>query len=221
MTDIGPERPTVRRTVFSTPRSGEFVELRALQAQTGQPAEMFGDVVLKELLDNALDGAETADRAPVIEISIRTDDYREITLVTMTDNGAGITSDIVTRLCDFDQLVSDKARYRGPTRGAQGNAFKTVLGIPFALGVAEPVVIESAGVRHELRVTVDPVGDVVVVHDETASERTVGTSVTVPLPSHLEVDLWWWALGAALVNPHAAISVIEHASEQGSIRRRR
>ena len=84
----------------------------------------------------------------------------------MTDNGAGITPDTVAGLCDFTMLVSDKARYRGPTRGAQGNAFKTLLGIPYALGVAEPVVIESAGVRHELRVTVDQVGDVVVIHDD-------------------------------------------------------
>ena len=63
-----------------------------------------------------------------------------------------------------------------------------MLGIPFALGVAEPVVIESAGVRHELRVTVDPLGDVDVIHETTASDRTVGTSVTVPLPADLEVD---------------------------------
>ena len=60
---------------------------------------------------------------------------------------------------------------------------KTLLGIPYALGVAEPVVIESAGVRHELRVTLDRVGDVVVTHETTASDRTVGTSVTVPLPA--------------------------------------
>ena len=66
----------VKRTVFSTPRAGEFLELRALQAQTGQPAEAFGHVVVKELLDNALDAAETAGRAPVIEIATRTDDTR-------------------------------------------------------------------------------------------------------------------------------------------------
>ena len=122
--------PTVKRTVFSTPRSAEFLELRALQAQTGQHAEAFGHVVVKELLDNALDAAETASRAPVIEIATRTDDYNEITFVTVSDNGAGITPATVAGLCDFTMLVSDKARYRGPTRGAQGNAFKTLLGIP-------------------------------------------------------------------------------------------
>ena len=61
----------VQRTVFSTPRAAEFLETRALQAQTGQPAEAFGDVVIKELIDNALDAAESAGVAPVIDISAR------------------------------------------------------------------------------------------------------------------------------------------------------
>ena len=114
-------------------------------------AEAFGHVVVKELLDNALDAAESAGSAPIIDIGTRTDD--EVTFVTVSDNGAGITPAVVADLCDFNMLVSDKARYRGPARGAQGNALKTLLGIPFALGVAEPVIIESAGIRHELQVT--------------------------------------------------------------------
>jgi DNA topoisomerase VI subunit B len=209
MTAVINTRPAVQRTVFATPRAAEFVELRALQAQTGQPVDAFGDVVVKELLDNALDAAETARRAPVIEIHTRTDDG--VTFITVGDNGAGIASATVTDLCDFNMLVSDKARYRGPARGAQGNALKTLLGIPFALDVTEPVVIESAGIRHELRVTVDSVGDVVVTHDTTDSDRVVGTSVTVPVPSHLDIDGWRWAYGAALVNPHAAIMASDHA----------
>jgi DNA topoisomerase VI subunit B len=199
--------PTVKRTVFATPRAAEFLELRALQTQTGQPLEAFGHVVVKELLDNALDAAETAGRAPVIEIHTHAEDG--IVFVTVSDNGCGITPTTVTDLCDFNVLVSDKARYRGPARGAQGNAFKTLLGIPYALGITEPVVIESAGVRHELTVSVDAVGDVAVTHDMAGSDRTVGTSVTVPLPAHLDIDPQRWACGVAFVNPHAAITVIE------------
>ena len=199
--------PTVERTVFATPRGAEFLELRALQAQTGQPVEAFGHFVVKELLDNALDGAETAGRAPNIDITTRTDDG--ITFVTVTDNGAGITPATVDDVCDFTVLVSDKARYRGPARGAQGNALKTLLGIPYALGITKPVVIESAGIHHELLVSIERTGDVAVVHDTTECSRTVGTSVTVPLPAEMDVDPVRWAAGAALVNPHAAINVIK------------
>ena len=181
----------------------------------GSPLEAFGHVVVKELLDNALDAAETAGRAPIIDIGTRTDD--EVTFVTVSDNGAGITPATVADLCDFNMLVSDKARYRGPARGAQGNALKTLLGIPYALDVTEPVIIESAGIRHELQVTVDRVGDVVVTHETTGSDRVVGTSVTVPLPADLDIDAGRWAYGAALVNPHATITAIDHAySDTGS-----
>src|SRR5271166_2524642 len=204
MTAIQP----VQRTVFATPRAAEFVEIRALQAQTGQPEDAFGSVVIKELLDNALAGAESAGVAPIISIDTTTDDG--ITFVTVTDNGAGIPTATIADVCDFSVLASDKARYRGPSRGAQGNALKTLLGIPSALGVHEPVVIDSAGVRHALRVSVDTAGDVVVDHD-TGPGRTVGTAVTVPLPAHLDVDAARWALGCALVNPSATITAIDRA----------
>jgi len=199
-------RPTVTRTVFATPRAAEFLELRALQAQTGQPVDAFGDVVIKELLDNALDAAETAGRAPVVEICALT--HNGLTYVMVTDNGCGIKAETVADICDFTVLVSDKARYRGPTRGAQGNAFKTLLGIPFALGVTEPITIASDGVRHELGVGIDATGDVVVTHNTTTSDRAVGTSVTVPLPEDMSVDPQRWACGAALVNPDAVVTVI-------------
>lgn len=64
--------------------------------------------------------------------------------------------ELIDRILDFDRLVSDKAAYRSPARGAQGNALKTVLGIPFALGVHEPVIIEACGLRHEVTVGLDP-----------------------------------------------------------------
>lgn len=95
-------------------------------------------------------------------------------------------------------LASDNAKYRGPARGAQGNALKTLLGIPFALDVTAPVVIDSEGVRHEPAVHLGAGGDVVVEHETSASDRTVGASVTVPLPETLELDPY--RLGEAPTN---------------------
>ena len=203
---------TVERVVFSTPRAAEFLELRALQSQTGQPVEEFGSVVIKELLDNALDAAESAGTAPVITIT--TDRVDDMVVVTVADNGAGITPDTITRICDFNNTVSDKARYRGPARGAQGNALKTLLGIPYALDVDAPVAIESCGVRHELRVMVDAVGDVVVNHNQIdmVAPTLTGTSVSVPLPAEVEVNISDWAFKTALVNPHADITAIDRAN---------
>ena len=94
----------VKRTVFSVSRASEFLELRALQAQTGQDKDAFGDVVVKELLDNALDAAGTTGKWPVIEIHTRTDE--NITTVTVTDNGPGIAATTVTDILDFTMLVS-------------------------------------------------------------------------------------------------------------------
>ncbi|MEE6177669.1 ATP-binding protein [Mycobacterium sp. 050134] len=179
----------MKRTVFATPRAAEFLELQALQVQTGQPVDAFGRVVVKELLDNALDAAESAGRAPVIEIEIETEDSSEVAFVTVTDNGAGITPQTVAGVCDFTVLASDKARYRGPTRGAQGNALKTLLGIPAALGIDSPVIIDSEGMHHAVRIRTDGAGDVVVEHD-TGPGRDEGTSVTVPPPAYLDTDVY-------------------------------
>ena len=64
---------------------------------------------------------------------------------------------MITRILDFSVTVRDKAAYRSPTRGLQGNAWKTLLGIAH-VGAGQPVVIEACGVEHEIIVAPDPVG---------------------------------------------------------------
>jgi DNA topoisomerase VI subunit B len=206
------------RQVFSTPRAAEFLEKRALQAQTGQPAHRFGDVVIKELVDNALDAAESVRVQPEVDVRVDVDD--RVQRVTVTDNGAGMPAEVIGRILDFNVLVSDKAAYGSPTRGLQGNAWKTLLGIPYALGIGEPVVIEAQGVRHEVAVSIDPGGNVVIRHDKAVSPKTAGTAVTVPLPQVDEigeivdgdvVGAAGWAHRFAIFNPHA--TVIYHGND--------
>jgi DNA topoisomerase VI subunit B len=133
--------PALERRTFSVSRAADFLEARALVSQTGQPAHRFGDAVVKELLDNALDACETAGVQPEITVTVEADGG--IQRVTVTDNGSGLPPDVVTRILDYSTLTSDKALYRSPCRGAQGNALKTIIGIRHALGMAEPVVIEA------------------------------------------------------------------------------
>ncbi|WP_225448546.1 ATP-binding protein [Streptacidiphilus sp. P02-A3a] len=135
------------------------------------------------MLDNALDAAEATTPNPEISLALAPADG--LVRVTVTDNGPGMPAEVVEQLLDFGNNVSDKASYRSPTRGLQGNAFKTLIGIPYALGVAEPLVIEAHGTRHEVGASLDPGGNVVIRHDTSPSTRTVGTAVTVPLPAGL------------------------------------
>ncbi|MFE2725028.1 ATP-binding protein [Kitasatospora sp. NPDC059327] len=205
--------PVIERTVFSTSRTAEFLDPRALQSQTGQPRARFGDVVIKELLDNALDAAESARVRP--EIGLAVSWAEGVARVCVTDNGPGMPEEVVERILDFTCNVSDKESLRSPTRGMQGNALKTLLGIPHALGVTTPVVIEAHGVRHEIAVCADPSGDVATRHTKAPTGRTTGTSVTVPLPADLVTGekAAGWLQKFALVNPHARL--VDHAQAGG------
>lgn len=205
----------LERVVAEVSRAAEYVSVTELQAQTGQPQRLFAAVVLKELVDNALDAAEAARVSPRVDIRVVRGDPL---LVAVRDNGPGLEPGVLRRVLDFGVRVSDKVVYRAPTRGLQGNALKTVLGIPFALGCAEPVVVEACGVRHLIRVRADPVGRVKVEHVEEACDLAEGTLVEVPVPAAGQVlSLLGWARAFAVFNPHAWLK-IRVADGGGSLR---
>jgi DNA topoisomerase VI subunit B len=193
----------LRRETFVQSRAAEFFQLQSLQAQTGQPADKLDAVVVKELMDNALDAAESVDGHPEISLTVGGDDQRVV--ITVTDNGPGMAPELIDQVLDFSVLVSDKAAYRSPTRGLQGNALKTIIGIPTALGSHDPVIIESRGIRHTIAPSIDPAGEVHIDHAQAETEVTPGTVITVTVPLHL-MDTQRWAQAFALVNPHAQIT---------------
>src|SRR5829696_5520082 len=175
----------LERTTFEFSRAREYFEPRELSTLTGQEPETFATVVLKELVDNALDGCEMAGVAPHITVEV--------------DGDIAVDGEI-------RMSVSDKSAYRSPTRGAQGNALKAVVGIPHALGGREPIVIEGRGVHHELRPWIDPAGAVRIEHEESPSSLTEGTRVTVALPVGKQFfDPLHWVRSFALFNPHATL----------------
>jgi DNA topoisomerase VI subunit B len=211
----------LHRTTFKTSRAAQYVEARALTAMTGQRESKFADVVVKELMDNALDACESTGVAPEITLAVE-DRLSEGVAITVSDNASGIPQDTVHGALNFAVLVSDKAAYRSPTRGAQGNALKTVFGIPHALGSLEPVVVEARGTRHEARVWKDPAGELRVLCDDTdLDEPRPGTSVTVHVPPkgtgrrffEPEFDPEFWVGAFSLFNPHATVKI--QRSEEG------
>ena len=204
--------PTLERSIFETPRAAEYFTARDLQAQTGQPRRHFAAVVLKELLDNALDACETAGAPPALAITVRDVDGQ--LTISVGDTGPGLPPATVQRILNFATRTSDKSAYRSPTRGAQGNALKTILGIPHALAgpACAPVLIEARGVRHTIRCWVDPAGEVRTQHEQDATSPSPGTTVTVTLPAGGQdlgrsSEAVWWARAVALLNPHATVRI--------------
>ena len=118
---------TLIRKTFKTSRLAEFCSQKELVNQTGHEVADWPLVIIKELVDNALDGCEEAGIAPVVSITVNVDG------ITVADNGAGISAETVTGILDYTARVSSREAYVSPTRGAQGNALKTILAMPAVL----------------------------------------------------------------------------------------
>lgn len=199
------------RTTFKTSRLLDFFSERELTAQTGHPKAEWPLVIVKELLDNALDAAEDAEVAPAITIKV---DARGI---TVTDNGPGISPDTVAAILDFSARVSSREAYCSPTRGAQGNALKTIAAIPFVLHGSEGrLTVSSRGIRHEIAVKVDTIRqEPLIDHRQTPARNVrIGTSITVHWPdsassilTSAQARFLLIASDYTYLNPHLSLTV--------------
>jgi len=175
----------IERTAFSTSRQMEFLSDKELAAQTGHGRKDWPLVILKELLDNALDACEEVGTPPVVSVSVDRDG------ITVTDNGPGIPGTVVEGVCDFSRRVSSREAYVAPDRGAQGNALKTMLAIPFVLdGESGRVDIVARGTHHEVNLKKDPIlQEAVVDHRPHSLGGTKGgTKFEVRWPNSPEID---------------------------------
>jgi DNA topoisomerase VI subunit B len=141
-------------------------------------------------MDNALDACEEAEIAPVISIAVKPGS------ITIQDNGGGIATDTIKSILDYTVRVSSREAYVSPTRGAQGNALKTILAMGYVLDreredinkeAAGVTIIETRGTRHRIEFQVDHVNNQPkITHTTTTSTINVGTRITVKWPARLE-----------------------------------
>ena len=144
------EASVLKRTAFSTSRLLDFVSEKELTLQCGYGSRDWPLVAVKELLDNALDACEEQGIAPEITVTV------DESSITVADNGTGIPPGVVDRLLDFSIRVSSREAYVAPDRGAQGNALKTIVAMPFVLDGGEGRVdIAGEGVLNEITFCVD------------------------------------------------------------------
>jgi DNA topoisomerase VI subunit B len=204
---------TLQRVAFKTSRLAEFVGVRELTAQTGHPPEDWPLVILKELVDNSLDECEEAKIAPEINVSVST----ERGFITVSDNGRGLPGDTIKDVLDYSSRTSSREAYVSPTRGAQGNALKTLLAMPRALdGSSGTTVVEARNERHVITYKVDQLRQEPVIDHQRFPlvPHKEGTSVSIAWPdsacsiladakpSFLQIadDFGW-------LNPHLRIRV--------------
>lgn len=177
--------PKLTRVAFRVSRLMEFCTQRELQNQTGHSVYEWPLVVLKELMDNSLDACEEAEIAPVISITV------EPGSIVIQDNGGGIKPATIKSILDYSIRVSSREAYVSPTRGAQGNALKTILAMGFVLDretehnneAVGTTIIETRGSRHQIEFRVDHINNQPKLSHTTApSPIDVGTKVTVKWP---------------------------------------
>jgi hypothetical protein len=178
--------PKLTRVAFRVSRLMEFCTKRELQNQTGHGVMQWPLVVLKELFDNALDAGEEAEVAPVISIAV------EPGSIVIEDNAAGIKTSTIKSILDYTIRVSSREAYVSPTRGAQGNALKTILAMGYVLdrerqgGNDEAVgitVIETHGIEHRIEFRVDHINNEPrISHTTSPSPIKIGSRITINWP---------------------------------------
>ena len=204
------ERNKLKRETFATSRLLEFCSVKELVNQTGHSIDQWPLVVEKELFDNALDTCEEAGIAPSFSVTVRPD------RITVADNGAGISAEIVEQILNYEIRVSSREAYVSPTRGAQGNALKTIIAMPFALdGSRGETTIEAHGVAHRIVFEVDHIRQQPrIQHLQDHSVVKIGTRITVLWPNSARSKLvnakrrfLQIAGGFGWLNPHLTLEV--------------
>lgn len=143
------------RVPFTVSRLMEFCTRRELVNQTGHDVYEWPLVAVKELTDNALDACEESGIQPVISIAV------DGCSIVIQDNGPGLPEKTIKAVLDYSVRVSSREAYCSPTRGAQGNALKTLLPMGYVLNerlgeeASGKTIIEAHGIAHQITFAVD------------------------------------------------------------------
>ncbi len=144
--------------------------------QLGYERRWWPTVLVKELIDNALDACETAEVSPKITVTVKPDS------VIVEDNGPGLPEHVIERSLDYSVRVSDKHHYISPTRGQLGNALKCVWAAPFvADGEVGRIVIAAGDRVHVIRVSLNRIAQEPRIRHRVRHVRFVKTGTKVKI----------------------------------------
>jgi DNA topoisomerase VI subunit B len=212
---------TTRRREF------DYVQLHWLEKTTGRPSHEWDIYIIKELIDNALDADEQWARARggALELDVQLKYSRHVEhglylLDFAVCNRAPFPTGALTSIFGLTSYTSNKGHLRYPTRGQQGNALKTILGIPYALrhefygdyqNYLKPLVIETGDQSHLISLGIDEREQEIILRPAEATPRRRArdkTCIRVGIDRFRQesgrstATLQAWAQRYALLNPH-------------------
>ena len=223
---------------FSFNREFDFVRLDGLRRATGQPAHEWDIYIIKELIDNALDADESLWRQnpklfPHVQIEIEyisIPDIKSQQLYLKVGNRNTFPVHLIKDIFSTQWYTSRKAFIKGLSRGALGNALKTLLGIPYALRhrVAsdwnpdlKPMSILCKGREYLPRFRVDSTNQTIECECGEKSKKEIeGTQISIGLDNFLQEiprtleQIKILAEQYHLCNPHVQFSWIVEIGEQ-------
>ncbi len=200
---------TLTRLALTQSRLSEYFSAKELAMQIGGDEDTWPLILVKELIDNALDASEPHG-PPIIEVDVQADHFR------VSDNGPGLPDEVLVGSLDYSQRISTKAAYVSPTRGRLGNALKVLWAAPFVASGNRPVTLtlDTPRSRHRIHVAYDAIRqEPTITCTQEAPTVKIGTSVRVPyaglVASFLEAggERKFLRLFAATAagNPHATL----------------
>lgn len=172
-----------QRRFHTDTRTSENFTKKGLETLTGVNTSSWITYMVKELVDNSLEACDKPD----IEITAKLDIADRVESFSVRDNGRGISEEQISKIfCDIERFGGTKRHYKLLTRGNQGNALMTVLGIQNLLN--SRLRIQSNDALYTVNVkTNDLLGTPeVVIEKEQAEEDISGLEVNLDLSNNTE-----------------------------------
>jgi len=133
------------RELLSEDRDTEYFTREGLTTMTGLIEGNWKKAIAKELIDNALDAIDDAgvdDRTVTVTF--------DNGLLVISDSANTLGEDTIDQVFDFSQYVSSKRHFRVVSRGYQGNALKTVIGICYNSDADLSFVVDGKRISYTL-----------------------------------------------------------------------